>query len=104
MLNINSLVEVSATEISKVENHDGFHANKKVAIEGAEIARGAKEQLEDRNCVKKNDSFIVLRMILKVLSFGEDLGEGEYLRIYEMSTTRFWANMISPYENLILYR
>ena len=64
---INSLAEVSATEISKVENPASFQANKMVAIEGADIARSAKEQLENRTGKKVVNSLNAKKDIKELL-------------------------------------
>jgi len=45
---LNMLAEASATAISEKEQPKGFHASAKVAKDGAEVARAAKEQLERR--------------------------------------------------------
>ena len=45
---INALAELSATEISKVKNPYGFKDNVDVAKEGAEVAKIARMQLEQR--------------------------------------------------------
>jgi hypothetical protein len=47
-LAINTLAEVASAEISKAENPYGFEDNKNVAIDGAEIAKEAKEKIEKR--------------------------------------------------------
>ena len=45
---LNMLAEASATAISEKEQPKGFHESAKVAKDGAEVARAAKEQLERR--------------------------------------------------------
>jgi maleate cis-trans isomerase len=45
---INALAELSATEISKVKSPYGLRDNIDVAKEGAEVAKIAREQLEQR--------------------------------------------------------
>lgn len=47
-LTLNQLAEVSATALSKVQNPQGFHENKDVAIEGGKIAGNARSELESR--------------------------------------------------------
>ena len=45
---INMLGEMATTEISKVENPDGFEESKTVAIDGGTIAGNARRELEAR--------------------------------------------------------
>ena len=45
---LNMLAEVSATDISVERKPIGFHESAKVAKKGAEVARGARKQLERR--------------------------------------------------------
>ena len=45
---INMLGELATTEISKVENPDGFEESKTVAIDGGTIAGNARRELEAR--------------------------------------------------------
>ena len=45
---INMLGEIAATEISKVENPDGFEESKSVAIDGGTIAGNARREIEER--------------------------------------------------------
>ena len=47
-LAINSLAEIATTEIAKADKPYGLVDNKKVAIEGADIAREAREKIEKR--------------------------------------------------------
>jgi hypothetical protein len=42
------LAEVAATEISVLEQPEGFKASAKVAVKGAEVAKSARMQLEER--------------------------------------------------------
>lgn len=43
---LNQLAEISATELSKNSNPQGYEESKKVTIQGGNIARNAKEELE----------------------------------------------------------
>ena len=43
---LNMLAETSSTEISKGTNPDGFDESKDTVIQGAQIAKMAKEQIE----------------------------------------------------------
>ena len=45
---LNMLAEVSTTEISKVENPEGFYESKNVAIDGRTIAGNARREFESR--------------------------------------------------------
>ena len=45
---LNSLAEASTTEISKLKDPSGFEENKVVAKEGGEVAKVAREQLEEK--------------------------------------------------------
>ena len=45
---INMLGEIATTEISKVENPEGFDESKNVAIDGGTIAGNARRVLEAR--------------------------------------------------------
>ena len=45
---INMLGEIATTEISKVENPEGFDESKNVAIDGGTIAGNARRELEAR--------------------------------------------------------
>ena len=45
---LNMLAEVAATDISVEREPIGFHESAQVAKEGAEVARGARKQLEQR--------------------------------------------------------
>ncbi|MDO4902142.1 MAG: BRO family protein [bacterium] len=47
-LALNTLAETSATEISRRQNPHGYQAQKKIAQSGGEIARQARENIEDQ--------------------------------------------------------
>jgi hypothetical protein len=44
---LNMLAEVSATEISIVQQPTGFQESARVAIQGAKVAKAARRQLEE---------------------------------------------------------
>ena len=47
-LALNILVEASATEISKTKNPKGLNQSQTVALEGAKVAKDARNSLEQR--------------------------------------------------------
>lgn len=56
---LNMLAEASTTEISKVENPDGFEESRDVAKRGGNIAGNARRELESvtgRNVISKKNS------------------------------------------------
>ena len=56
---LNMLAEVSTTEISKVENPDGFEESRDVAKRGGNIAGNARQELEEvtgKSVISKNNS------------------------------------------------
>jgi len=65
---LNMLAEVSATDISITRRPSGFRESAKVAQEGAEVAKGAREQLEKRlgkPAVSKLNAINLQRRVLK---------------------------------------
>ena len=56
---LNMLAEASTTEISKVENPDGFEESREVAKRGGNIAGNARKELEEvtgRKVISKKNS------------------------------------------------
>lgn len=56
---LNMLAEASTTEISKVENPDGFEESRDVAKRGGNIAGNARKELEEvtgRKVISKKNS------------------------------------------------
>ena len=61
---LNALAEASTTEISKVENPDGFEESRDVAKRGGNIAGNARIELES-----VTDKSVISKKIPKILNY-----------------------------------
>ena len=61
---LNTLAEASTTEISKVENPDGFEESRDVAKRGGNIAGNARIELES-----VTDKSVISKKIPKILNY-----------------------------------